>query len=156
MKIAEILKLWAEIGKDDVGIKRWGKQVDILKAKIQELDASAKKQKKSTKEVVDLVTYPLMTLGQKGRWGKDISKWIKDNIYGELVTQTPIPTTTPEEPSFQPPVGGMPTGNLIIILPPMQGGQYGSQLNLGAWSSLIERSGQDTVINAGTINKPTI
>lgn len=59
-------------------------------------------------------------------------------------------------PTFTPPSGGMPMGNLIIILPPVYGAQYGSQLNLGAWSSLMEKSGQDVIINAGTHNKPII
>jgi len=112
--------------------------------------------KKEGEDLVELTSYPWQTLGESGRWRKDMEDYI-----GGFLTTNPLTEDTSGigggaiTPTFAPPGGGMPTGNLIInfIAPD---GTYGSQVNFGSWSSLWEKVGQDTVINAGTQNKPVI
>lgn len=156
LEVVNLLKLWAEFRRDATGVALWTTVSETLTQQISDMTKAAEAWKEEGKDLEEFATYPWRTWDEPGRWRKDFDEWLGSFMIPPVMAAAEPGVTPTGAPTFAPPTGGgMPTGNLIInIVAP--DGTYGSQVNLGLWATLMERSGQDTVINAGTQNKPNI
>lgn len=138
----------AEFLGETENVKNATDRIDELNKEIIELGESAIKSGKMGDDMLNQFYYPWRTLGMEGKWGEDLKWWLgKQFGWGAEGPEFGGGGVVPPESQFSIPQGAQ-MGNLVINIY-TQDGTYGSTINLGQMTSLMERVGDDVVVNAG-------